>query len=46
MRKLADMLNVAGIKTRLETFPGLGHDYPPDFEQVAERALAFIFPQD
>ena len=43
VRQLAEMLNTAGIPTRLETFEGLGHAYPPDFEQVADHALEFIF---
>jgi len=43
VHQLAEMLNTAGIPTRLETFEGLGHDYPPDFEQVANHALEFIF---
>lgn len=46
VRKLAEMLNAAGIPTRLESFPALGHAYPPDFEQVAGRALDFIFPEE
>jgi predicted esterase len=43
IRKLVRMLNDAGIPTRLQTFPGLRHDYPPDFETVAAQALGFIF---
>lgn len=43
IRKLARMLNDAGIPTQLQIFPGLGHDYPPDFETVAAQALDFIF---
>jgi predicted esterase len=43
VQKLADMLNTAGIPTLLETFPALGHAYPPDFEAVAGRAINFIF---
>lgn len=45
VRKLVKMLNAAGIDTHLETFPGLAHAYPPAFEQVADRAIQFIFPE-
>jgi predicted esterase len=43
VHKLANMLNAAGIPTHLETFPKLGHAYPPDFEQLAAQAIDFIF---
>jgi predicted esterase len=42
VRALVERLNAGGIPTRLETFPGLGHAYPDDFEAVAARALDFI----
>jgi predicted esterase len=42
IRRLAELLNQGGIPTQLQTFPGLGHAYPPDFEQAAAEALAFI----
>lgn len=45
IRKLVDMLNAVGISTRLLTFPGLGHAYPPDFENVVEQAFDYIFSQ-
>lgn len=45
VRKLAEILNTAGIPTQLETFPHLAHAYPPEFEQVADRAMQFIFPE-
>ncbi len=45
IRKLAHKLNDAGIPTRLQTFPGLGHAYPPDFETVSNQAIDFIFSQ-
>jgi len=46
IRKLVEMLNAAGIATQLRTFPGLAHEYPPDFESVADQAVDFIFSQD
>ena len=42
VRRLVEHLNAAGITTKLETFPGLGHDYPENFKQVAARAINFI----
>lgn len=42
IRALVEKLNAAGIITKLETFLGLGHDYPEDFEEVAARALDYI----
>ena len=42
VRTLVKWLNERGIPTDLVTFPGLGHEYPPDFEQVATQALDFI----
>lgn len=46
IRKLTEMLNAAGIRTRLLSFPGLGHAYPPDFENVAAQAFDFIFSSE
>ena len=43
VRKLSEMLHASGIPTLLETFPNLGHDYPPSFEQVVDRAIQFLF---
>ncbi len=40
--ELAEMLNRGHIPTELVTFPGLGHEYPPDFDQVVQQALKYI----
>jgi predicted esterase len=42
IRALVERLNAGGIETLLETFRGLGHAYPEDFESAAARALDFI----
>ena len=42
--KLNALLNVNGIPCQLELRPGLGHTYPPDFDQSLEKALAFVTP--
>ncbi len=39
---LVDKLNQNGIPTDLQTFPGLGHHYPDNFELVLDQALSFI----
>lgn len=43
--KFQKMLEAAGIKCKAEVFPGLGHAYPPDLEQVFERVVKFLFPK-
>jgi len=45
IRQLVERLNAAGITTRLETFSGLAHEYPNNFEQVAASALDFILEE-
>ena len=42
IRRIVEMLNEGGIATELEVIPGVRHDYPPDFDQYARRALAFV----
>ncbi|HKJ26554.1 MAG TPA: dienelactone hydrolase family protein [Anaerolineales bacterium] len=42
IRSLVQMLNEHNIPTKLVTFEGLAHDFPPDTEQVFVDALAFI----
>jgi predicted esterase len=42
IKSLADMLNRGCVPTELVTFPGLGHEYPPDFDEVVQHALKFI----
>ena len=46
VRALAERLDAGGIPTQLETFPGLAHAYPEDFEAVAARALEFLFKEE
>ena len=41
-RELVEKLNKRGIPTDLQTFPGLGHQYPENFEVVLDKALSFI----
>lgn len=42
VRRLVTRLNAAGISTRLQTFPGLGHAYPDEFESLASELVAEI----
>jgi predicted esterase len=42
LQSLSTSLNEHGIPCQLEIIPGLGHDYPPDFKPVIERALQFV----
>ena len=42
IRELVEKLNKRGIPTDLQTFPGLGHQYPENFEVVLDKALSFI----
>jgi predicted esterase len=40
--KVAEMLNAHDIPCKLEVYPNLGHEFPPDFEQKLAEAIAFI----
>lgn len=40
--KVTEMLNTHDIPCKLEVYPAMGHDFPPDFEQKLEEAIAFI----
>ena len=42
IRRIVEMLNEGGIPTELEVIPGIRHDYPPDFEPYARRALEYV----
>ena len=41
--KLADLLPRYGIDCRLETYPKLGHSFPPPFESRVPAALEYVF---
>ena len=41
-RRLVAALNDTGIRTQLDERPGLGHEYPNDFETTLEGALEFV----
>ena len=36
------MMSKAGMRCGLEVFPGLGHDFPQDFDRVLQRAIDFV----
>ncbi len=40
--KVAEMLKAYDIPCKLEVYPDMGHDFPPDFEQKLGEAIAFI----
>lgn len=40
--KFHEMLSACNMPCELRTYPGLGHDFPPDFEQVLPKALSFV----
>jgi predicted esterase len=40
--KVNEMLKAQDIPCKLEVYPNMGHDFPPDFEQKLEEAIAFI----
>jgi dienelactone hydrolase len=40
--KFHEMLSDYNMPCELRTYPGLGHDFPPDFEQVLPNALSFV----
>jgi predicted esterase len=42
VRKLVEVLNHHKIICELLTFEGLGHDFPPDFEEVFNQAIEYI----
>jgi predicted esterase len=42
VRTLVEKLNDNGVPTDFKTFPGLGHEYPEDFDAVSREALKFI----
>jgi dienelactone hydrolase len=42
---LVGLLNERGIPCKLETIPGLVHDYPRNSPEYIERALSFIAPR-
>jgi predicted esterase len=41
-KQLASVLKATGFECELEICPGLGHEFPDDFEQKLEWALKFI----
>jgi predicted esterase len=43
VRDLVQRLNKRGFHTQHETFGSLGHEYPPNWEETLETALAYIF---
>ena len=43
--KVAELLNARDIPCKLEVYPNMGHDFPPDFEQKLGEAIAFITGQ-
>ncbi len=46
IQKLVDLLNQNDIPCKLQTFEGLKHAYPKDFEDVSFDALDFIFQEN
>ncbi len=40
--KVTEMLKAHDIPCKLEVYPDMGHDFPPDFEQKLGEAIAFI----
>lgn len=42
IRILVDRFNQSNIQCKLKTYPGLKHEYPPDFQQALADAIAFI----
>jgi predicted esterase len=40
--RLAEMLRAANVPCELKVYPGMGHVYPPDFDEVLITALKFI----
>jgi predicted esterase len=40
--QIEDLLHACEVSYQREEHPGLGHDYPPDWEQALARAMAFI----
>ena len=40
--KVAEMLNTHDIPCKLEVYPNMGHEFPPDFEQKLREAIVFI----
>ena len=42
IRELVEQLNAGGVPCELEVYPNLAHQFPPDFEAILTRALAFV----
>jgi predicted esterase len=42
IRRLVDRLNRAGIPSKLETIPGVGHDYADAYQPAILRGLQFV----
>jgi predicted esterase len=42
IHKLAEKLKATGIACKLETIPGQGHDYSPDYDAAILRGLDFL----
>jgi acetyl esterase/lipase len=40
--RLAEMLRAANVPCELKVYPGMGHVYPPDFDEMLVTALNFI----
>jgi predicted esterase len=41
--KLETLFSEKGVPFQHETVPGIGHEFPPDFDQTLQRAMDFIF---
>lgn len=44
--RIAQRLEQLKLRHRLESFPELGHDFPPDFPSILNQALAFLLDED
>jgi predicted esterase len=42
IRALVETLNEGGVACELKTYPGLEHEYPPDFEAALQDAIKYI----
>ena len=40
--KMHQIMSEAGIPCGMELFPGLGHDFPQDFDRVLQRVIDFV----
>ena len=43
-RAMQKLLEDRGISSGVEVFPGIRHEFPPDFEHVFERVIHYLFP--